>query len=87
MYGSKVISCCQLFKVKGRGPNLCTLQKGVSDSVALVWDLRICIASKFPGGTAVVSPGLHFENHCSTQNPVLGKLDPEWERVLSTVTQ
>lgn len=62
MYGFKVISGCQLFKVKGRGPKFVhSSGEGVSDSVRL-WcgTLRICIASKLPGGTAVVSPGLHL---------------------------
>ena len=68
MSGSKVISCCHLFKVKGRGPKFVHSSE-VSGSLALVWDLRICIASKFPGGANVVSPGLHFEKHCCTPNP------------------
>ena len=44
--------------------------------MALGWDLRICIASKFPGGANVVSQ----------EHTFLGKLDPQWERGLFSHT-
>ena len=42
--------------MKRRVPSLSMLQKRVSDSVALGWGLRVCIANKFPGGADVADP-------------------------------
>ena len=41
-------------------PSLSILQKRVSDSVALGWGLRICMAQM------LLTPRSHLENHCST---------------------